>query len=113
MTWERNVSRHLCSALIHHLFPLLIDVLAAGGLRGCRGTRLFFGCLKVVNGLFPPVQILRHGQFDPVGEVLQRAVVEAAAVAEGSGKHERGPTLEGLPVGPDVLIHVRVDGRPR
>lgn len=100
--------------LIHHLFPLVLWVVAVERLRGHRGTRFFLWSAEVENGLFLPadLQLVPHSQFDPVGEVLQWAVLEAVAGSEGFGRRERGPTLEDPVVGPDVLVHVWVDGGP-
>lgn len=97
--------------LTHHLFPFVVDCVAADGIRGLRGTPGLEAVLQStpVEGRLPPpvtLQLVLHAQLDPVGEVLQRAVVEAVAGAQGFGKGERRPTLEEPVLGPDVLVHV-------
>lgn len=52
------------------------------------------------------LELVLDTQLDPVGEVLQRAVVEAVAGSQWFGKGERFPTLEEPVLGPDVLVHV-------
>lgn len=102
--------QHFCS--VHHLFQLLLRVVPDEWLRGC-GRTLFVWLAEVENTLFPPVHVhlLLRSQFDPVGEVLQGAVLEVVAGAERFGKGERGPTLEDPVTGPDIVVHVWVDGR--
>lgn len=93
-------SKHSCSVLIHHLFPLVLGVVTLERLGGRRRNDLIFRSVQpqAVNGLFPPasLQLVRGVRFDPVGEVLQRAVLEGVAACEGFWKREGGPTLEDL-----------------
>lgn len=103
------------SVVICHLLPFVLECVAVERVRRLGGTHALFWSTWAENGLSPPValQLALRGQLDPVGEVLQRAVLEAVACAQGFGKGERDPTLEEPVLGPDVLVHVRVDGRPR
>lgn len=60
------------------------------------------------NELPPPaqLQLILRRQLDPVGKVLQGAVLEAGSASEGPGIGEGGSPLEDLAVARDVVIHV-------
>lgn len=99
---------------IYHLFPLVGRIFALDRLSGQSLRHVFFWS-EVKHGLSPPVDLhLVHiALFEPVGEVLQWAVMEAFSRSEGFGIHEGGPTLEDLVGGPHVFFHIRVNGHPR
>lgn len=61
---------HICSTLIHHLFPLLVGIVTVDGVRGRGHLFLWFVSPQVENGQFSTadIQVVLH--FDPAGEVL-------------------------------------------